>query len=109
MIWCIKTYIIAYVKTQKNKIYYPLCQIYSLTVIFVLKLPRLPYHPGLNVPKTFCYSFISFSVPFTSTDTQSLGQWGGVMVEVATLYCYRVVAMTTFPFRWFNVEKEGFL
>ena len=24
MIWCIKTYIIAYVKTQKNKIYYPL-------------------------------------------------------------------------------------
>ena len=26
MIWCIKTYIIAYVKTQKNKIHYPLCQ-----------------------------------------------------------------------------------
>ena len=24
MIWCIKTYIIAYVKTQKNKIYYPM-------------------------------------------------------------------------------------
>ena len=31
MIWCIKTFIIAYVKTQKNKIYYPLCQIYSPT------------------------------------------------------------------------------
>ena len=29
MIWCIKTYIIAYVKTQKNKIQYPLCQTYS--------------------------------------------------------------------------------
>ena len=25
MIWCIKTYIIAYVKIQKSKIYYPLC------------------------------------------------------------------------------------
>ena len=24
MIWCIKTYIIAYVKTPKNKIHYPL-------------------------------------------------------------------------------------
>ena len=24
MIWCIKTYIIAYVKTQTNKIHYPL-------------------------------------------------------------------------------------
>ena len=33
MIWCIKTYIIAYVKTQKNKIYYSLCQIYSPTVL----------------------------------------------------------------------------
>ena len=31
MIWCIKTYIIAYVKTQKNKIHYPLCQTYSPT------------------------------------------------------------------------------
>ena len=34
MIWCIKTYIIAYVKTQKNKIYYPLCETYSPTVRF---------------------------------------------------------------------------
>ena len=34
MIWCIKTYIIAYVKTQKNKIYYPLCQTYSPTVVY---------------------------------------------------------------------------
>ena len=34
MIWCIKTYIIAYVKTQKNKIHYPLCQTYSPTVVF---------------------------------------------------------------------------
>ena len=33
MIWCIKTYIIAYFKTQRNKIYYPLCQTYSLTVV----------------------------------------------------------------------------
>ena len=34
MIWCIKTYIIAFVKTQKkNKIHYPLCQTYSLTVV----------------------------------------------------------------------------
>ena len=33
MIWYIKTYIIAYVKTHKNKIYYPLCQIYSPTVL----------------------------------------------------------------------------
>ena len=31
MIWCIKTYLIAYVKThtKKNKIYDPLCQTYS--------------------------------------------------------------------------------
>ena len=29
MIWCIKTYIITYVKTQKNKIHYQLCQTYS--------------------------------------------------------------------------------
>ena len=35
MIWCIKTYIVAYVKTQKIKIYYPLCQIYSPTVFFL--------------------------------------------------------------------------
>ena len=34
MIWCIKTYIIAYVKTQKNKIYYPLFQTYSPTVVW---------------------------------------------------------------------------
>ena len=34
MIWCIKTNIIAYVKKQKKKIYYPLCQIYSPTVFF---------------------------------------------------------------------------
>ena len=27
------TYIIAYVKTQKNKIYNPLCQTYSPTVV----------------------------------------------------------------------------
>ena len=27
MIWCIMTYIIAYVKTQKNKIHNPLCQV----------------------------------------------------------------------------------
>ena len=33
MIWCIKTYIIPYVKTQKNKIYYPFCQTYSPTVV----------------------------------------------------------------------------
>ena len=33
MIWCIKIYIIAYVKTQKNKIYYPLCQTYSPIVV----------------------------------------------------------------------------
>ena len=33
MIWCMKTYIIAYVKTQKNKIHYPLCQTYSPTFI----------------------------------------------------------------------------
>ena len=33
MIWCIKTYIIAYVKTQKNKIHYPLCQAYNPTVV----------------------------------------------------------------------------
>ena len=34
MIWCIKTYIIAYVKIQKKmKIYYPLCQTYSPTVV----------------------------------------------------------------------------
>ena len=31
MIWCIMTYIIAYVKTQKNKIHNPLCQTYSPT------------------------------------------------------------------------------
>ena len=31
MIWCIKTYIIAYVKMQKMKIYYPACQTYSPT------------------------------------------------------------------------------
>ena len=29
MIGYIKAYIIAYVKTQKNKIHYPLCQTYS--------------------------------------------------------------------------------
>ena len=29
MIWCIKTYIIAYVKIQKIKIYNPVCQTYS--------------------------------------------------------------------------------
>ena len=29
MIWCNKTYIIAYVKLQKNKIYYPLCHTYN--------------------------------------------------------------------------------
>ena len=34
MIWCIKTYIIAYVKTQKNNIHYPLCQTYSPTVVW---------------------------------------------------------------------------
>ena len=34
MIWCIKTYIIAYFKTQKNWIYYPLCQTYSPTVVY---------------------------------------------------------------------------
>ena len=34
MIWWIRTYVIAYVKIQKNKIYYPLCQIYSPTVFF---------------------------------------------------------------------------
>ena len=32
MIWCIMTYIIAYVKTQKNKIHNPLCQTYSPTM-----------------------------------------------------------------------------
>ena len=32
MIWCITTYIIAYVKTQKNKIHNPLCQTYSQKV-----------------------------------------------------------------------------
>ena len=31
IIWCIKTYIIAYVKIKKMKIYYPLCQTYSPT------------------------------------------------------------------------------
>ena len=57
MIWCIKTYIIACVKTQKIKIYYPLCQTYSLTVynenlyigkttgIFILKW----------IPTYYCY------------------------------------------------------
>ena len=32
MIWYIKTFIIAYVKTQENKINYPLCQTYNPTV-----------------------------------------------------------------------------
>ena len=34
MIWCIKTYTIAYVKTEKNKIYYPLCQTYIVFDIY---------------------------------------------------------------------------
>ena len=33
MIWYTKPYKIAYVKTQKNKIYYPLCQTYSPIVV----------------------------------------------------------------------------
>ena len=34
MIWCIKTYYIAYVKSQKNKINYPLCQTYNCCLKF---------------------------------------------------------------------------
>ena len=34
MIWCIKTYIIAYVKIKKIKIYYPVCQTYSPTGVW---------------------------------------------------------------------------
>ena len=34
MIWCIMTYIIAYVKTQKNKIHNPLCQTYSPAIVY---------------------------------------------------------------------------
>ena len=33
MIWCIMTYIIAYVKTQKNKIHNPLCQTYEWYIL----------------------------------------------------------------------------
>ena len=47
MIWCIKTYIVAYVKTQKNKIYYPLCQIYSPTVFFFkFDFQKVDQHAG---------------------------------------------------------------
>ena len=46
MIWCIKTYIVAYVKTQKNKIYYPLCQIYSPTVFFKFDFQKVDQHAG---------------------------------------------------------------
>ena len=38
MIWCIKTYIIAYVKIKKMKIYYPLCQTYRLQANCCLKI-----------------------------------------------------------------------
>ena len=34
MIRCIMTYIIAYVKTQKNKIHNPLCPTHSPTVVY---------------------------------------------------------------------------
>ena len=40
MIWGIKTYVIAYVKTQKNKIHYPLCQTYSPTVVYKIQFPK---------------------------------------------------------------------
>ena len=47
MIWCIKTYIIAYVKTQnKNKIYYPLCQIYSSFFKKKIDFQKVDQHAG---------------------------------------------------------------
>ena len=46
MIWCIKTYIIAYAKTHKNKIYYPLCQTYSPTVVLKFDFQKVDQNAG---------------------------------------------------------------
>ena len=47
MIWCIKTYIIAYVKTHKKiKIYYPLCQTYSTTGCLKFDFQKVDQHAG---------------------------------------------------------------
>ena len=45
MIWCIKTYIMAYVKTQKNKIYYPLYQS-TAQLLFKIRFPKVDQHAG---------------------------------------------------------------
>ena len=37
---CIKTYIIAYVKTQKNKIQYSLCQRPTAQLLFRIRFPK---------------------------------------------------------------------
>ena len=46
MMWSIKTYIIAYVKTQKNKINYPSCQTYSPTVVLKFDFQKVDQHAG---------------------------------------------------------------
>ena len=46
MIWCIKTYIIADVKTQKNKIHDPLCQTISPNCCLKFDIQKVDQHAG---------------------------------------------------------------
>ena len=46
MIWCIKAYILAYVKIQKNEDIYPVCQTYSPTGVFKMDFQRVDQHAG---------------------------------------------------------------
>ena len=48
MIWCIKTYIIAYAKIHKMKIYYPLCQTYS-PLVLKIDFQKVDQHAGGKV------------------------------------------------------------
>ena len=83
MIWCIKTYIIAYVKTQKNKIHYPLCQTYSKHIT------AETFYMSSVIPCGNLHWQQAISQKYATKDSPCLSQWNKNQLNTySCLICY---------------------